>query len=183
MTQISSVSAHLPPIGGGARRPWRSETALTAAAVAVNVPSLVLESGEHGDATTSCHPGLTAVGRFPLPPMHPQHQQLSSAHKCLHGLFLVGFVVFLIAGVALTCIGFLDYGGVSSTTYKALGISALLLAFLFLIAACGPCSHLSVTITIMTCKIFSHGVRMCNAGDDGGSQTRLRLSDDVPQLH
>lgn len=141
MTQISSVSTHLPPIGGAARRPWRSDTALTAAAIAVNVPSLVLETGQDDAAATNCHPGLTAVGRFPLPSMQPQHEHLSVAHKCLHGLFLIGFVFFLIAGVALTCIGFLDYGGASATVYKALGISALAVSFLFLISACGPRSH------------------------------------------
>uniref|UniRef100_A0A914UUB5 Uncharacterized protein n=1 Tax=Plectus sambesii TaxID=2011161 RepID=A0A914UUB5_9BILA len=179
MTEISSVSAHLAPTSGGVRRPWRSDTALTAAAIAVNVPSLVLEAAQQDDATaTNCHPGLTAVGRFPLPLMQPQHQQLSAAHKCLHGLFLMGFVFFLIAGVALTCIGFLDYGGASSTVYKALGIAALAVAFLFLASACVMVSEcVTLAMTTGTKRDYRYQMMYPTFNDSMPSVNRIALSE------
>lgn len=62
--------------------------------------------------------------------------------QCVHVIFLLSFVLFLVVGVALTCLGFLDYGagGGTSRTFRVLGIVALLLCIGFLIAACGKYS-------------------------------------------
>lgn len=54
--------------------------------------------------------------------------------------FLAFFVLFLVVGVALTVLGFLDYGGQGgpmTRAFRILGVVALLLCIGFLIAACG----------------------------------------------
>uniref|UniRef100_A0A915JN60 Tetraspanin n=1 Tax=Romanomermis culicivorax TaxID=13658 RepID=A0A915JN60_ROMCU len=57
---------------------------------------------------------------------------------CAQVIFLIAFVLFLIVGISLMYVGFLEYGsfGASSRSLKILGLVALLLCIGFLIAAC-----------------------------------------------
>lgn len=80
-----------------------------------------------------------------------------AARHCVHLVFLASFVLFLIVGVALTCLGFLDYGagGANSKAFRILGIVALLLCIGFLIAACGK-DALVIVYTVILMKLYVH---------------------------
>lgn len=153
---------------GNAVRP--SDTLQSLSAAHFSSPSLPIRplidtSGRETEGTDLLSVGLSTTASQPqfahvhhMTCTHCRQLPWPFTQNCLHGAFLFFFVVFLVVGVALTCLGFLDYNGTAasnSRAFRVLGIVALILCIGFLIAACGkrfstPLAELLKSLSLKT---------------------------------